>query len=113
MKSSTDTATPAVHPRDAWDNWTPETGRADGCVNTNIGPGRSDKESDVDTSLPPPAVIAQETPHPARMSRLDGCPACVVNTEPPRSIQPTADGYIAAYLCTDCGHAWLTSWKDD
>lgn len=46
-------------------------------------------------------------------ARLDGCPGCVHNTELPRSIEPLPDaGFIAAYLCADCGHAWATTWKD-
>jgi hypothetical protein len=63
-------------------------------------------------SLPPAAPEAQHTPIAAWMSRADGCPECVVNTEPPRDVKATADGWLAAYLCNDCGHAWLTSWKD-
>jgi hypothetical protein len=47
------------------------------------------------------------------MSRADGCPECVVNTEPPRDVKATANGWMAAYLCSDCGHAWLTSWRGE
>lgn len=62
-----------------------------------------------------PAVKSNATYPPEMltlMARADGCPECVVNTEPPRDIKSTADGWMAAYLCNDCGHAWLTSWKD-
>lgn len=53
------------------------------------------------------------TPHPpTREARLDGCPECVVNAELPRAVEQTPHGYIAAYLCTDCGHAWATAWKE-
>lgn len=45
-------------------------------------------------------------------SRADGCPSCVVNVEPPRSVTTLAAGFRAAYLCNDCGHAWTTDWKD-
>lgn len=49
--------------------------------------------------------------HPPE-SRADGCPSCVVNVEPPRSVTTLAAGFRAAYLCNDCGHAWTTDWKD-
>lgn len=45
-------------------------------------------------------------------ARPDGCPACALNVEPPRSTVPTANGHRAAYLCTDCGHAWTTDWME-
>lgn len=44
------------------------------------------------------------------MSRADGCPSCVVNAEPPKDVAAGDDCYYAGYLCTDCGHAWLTTW---
>lgn len=47
------------------------------------------------------------------VARIDGCPECVYNTEAPRSVEPFTNGFNAAYLCTDCGHAWTTSWKED
>jgi hypothetical protein len=63
--------------------------------------------------LPPAADEAQQPPDIARwMSRADGCSECVTNVEPPRDVKATADGWMAAYLCSDCGHAWLTSWRD-
>lgn len=41
---------------------------------------------------------------------IDGCPECVLNTEPPRS-STLLDGAVrCAYLCSDCGHAWTTDW---
>lgn len=49
--------------------------------------------------------------HPPE-SLTDGCPSCVVNVEPPRSVTTLAIGFRAAYLCSDCGHAWTTDWKD-
>lgn len=45
-------------------------------------------------------------------NRVDGCPECVVNVEPPQHVEGTADGVRAHYRCTDCGHEWFTSWKD-
>lgn len=45
------------------------------------------------------------------LARLDGCPECVENTEAPRAVTPTRDGWMAAYLCADCGHSWTTSWS--
>lgn len=48
-------------------------------------------------------------PHPA--SRIDGCPNCVHNTEAPKSWLGTDADVTCAYLCSDCGHAWITSWK--
>lgn len=83
------------------DNYVTDTGRADGCANTNIGPGRSTEEIDVGTSLPP-----------LPMSRIDGCPECVENAETPSSAYATDDGYLCNYVCQDCGHAWSTAWKD-
>ena len=49
---------------------------------------------------------------PRALSRIDGCPECVINAETPSSVWPTHDGYLANYVCLDCGHAWSTSWKD-
>lgn len=46
-------------------------------------------------------------------ARIDGCPECVTNTEPPRSVAPTDNGYRCAYLCGDCGHAWTTDYRED
>lgn len=51
-------------------------------------------------------------PLTAAMSRADGCPTACGNTEAPRAAVPTRDGWMASYLCADCGHAWTTSWKD-
>ena len=64
------------------------------------------------TSLPPAADDPQHPLDIDRMSRVDGCPECVVNAEPPRSAVPTAEGFRAAYLCGSCGHAWMTDWRD-
>ena len=46
------------------------------------------------------------------MARADGCPACD-NTEPPRCAVPTDHGWMTSHVCTDCGHAWAATWKDD
>lgn len=54
-----------------------------------------------------PGIIYTE-----RMSRVDGCPECVFNTEAPRCVVLLAIGYRCGYLCTDCGHAWTTDWRD-
>lgn len=43
---------------------------------------------------------------------VDGCPECVVNVEPPRSVTTLAGYTHATYLCTDCGHAWTTDWRN-
>lgn len=48
----------------------------------------------------------------AGMSNVDGCPECVTNTEPPRSCVRVDDAWRCGYLCSDCGHAWTTDWKD-
>lgn len=48
--------------------------------------------------------------HAAAMSKVDGCPECVLNTEPPRSAVAVGNGWRCAYLCSDCGHAWTTDW---
>lgn len=62
----------------------------------------------VDNGLP----VGGAAVHAHPMSRLDGCPECVLNTELPKSTAPTDNGYRAAYLCNDCGHAWTTDWTD-
>lgn len=53
-----------------------------------------------------------EPVYAARMARVDGCPEACGNAEPPQSIAPTRDGFVASYVCAGCGHAWATSWKD-
>lgn len=53
-------------------------------------------------TLPPPVPIGA-------YSRVDGCPECVLNVEPPYAVEASTDGYVAAYLCSDCGHAWMTT----
>ncbi len=50
-----------------------------------------------------------------RMARIDGCPECVINTEPPLSVREADSnlpGFYADYCCTDCGHRWTTAWAD-
>ena len=49
---------------------------------------------------------------PAFTDHVDGCPNCVANVEPPKSTAVGDDGALCAYLCSDCGHAWTTSWRD-
>lgn len=96
----------------------PDKGRADGCANTNIGPGRSRTVEgtviDVGTSLPYPSAGVRHTPdfRLSWMARIDGCPSCVVNTEAPRWTASTAHGFTAAYTCSDCGHRWSTDWSE-
>ena len=63
-------------------------------------------------AIMPEADSTEHPPPTSALGRIDGCPKCVVNAEPPRDVRPTATGYLAAYLCSDCGHAWLTSWRD-
>lgn len=57
-----------------------------------------------------PSADSSDTCPP--FSAVDGCPSCVLNTEPPRSVIALTAGYRATYLCSDCGHAWTTDWKD-
>lgn len=61
-----------------------------------------------------PAAKSSDTPPQeiARAAYLDGCPECVLNTEPPRSVTALEKGARAAYLCADCGHAWTTDWSE-
>jgi len=61
--------------------------------------------------LPYPADSAAP-PSPGALGNADGCPSCVMNVEPPRSVVEIADGHRCAYLCSDCGHAWTTDWRD-
>jgi hypothetical protein len=62
---------------------------------------------------------ADSTPNPppdsvfvARMSRVDGCPECVLNYALPRAVHHERDGFRADYICEACGHAWTTAWGD-
>jgi hypothetical protein len=65
------------------------------------------------TILPDPAPpSAQTRPDTEAMGKTDACPECLWNVEWPRSVSPTADGFRADYLCSDCGQFWNTSWKD-
>lgn len=103
--------------------------RNGGCahVSTNVHTDpteRSQRESRSTTGetaphawLPPEPVDKAVAPsqaslHSHGMSLIDGCPACVLNTEPPRSTVRLEQGWRCAYLCTDCGHAWTTDWRD-
>ena len=49
---------------------------------------------------------------PAYTDHVDGCPSCVSNVEPPKSSVMDGDSTLCGYLCSDCGHAWTTSWRD-
>ena len=48
-----------------------------------------------------------------RMARIDGCPECVANYEPPQMVRPAVDGFRADYRCTYCRHEWTTWWSDE
>jgi hypothetical protein len=62
----------------------------------------------VDKSLDPNTLSG----HPHGMSLIDGCPGCVLNTEPPVAASESASGWTCDYVCTDCGHAWTTEWRN-
>jgi hypothetical protein len=49
----------------------------------------------------------------AALSRADGCPEACQNTEMPRAAIPIDRGWRTSYLCSDCGTAWTTDWRDD
>lgn len=59
---------------------------------------------------PLPAVVSAN--EVVLAGNADGCPECVVNVEIPRSVVVLKDGHRAAYVCSDCGHAWTTDWRD-
>lgn len=61
---------------------------------------------------PTPGHTPPGSPPATAYGRVDGCPECVTNVEPPWAVEGTANDYIAAYLCSDCGHRWTTSWKE-
>lgn len=62
-------------------------------------------------TVEPPTDTAPDADRTLWMSQADGCPECVHNVEPPRDVaRNDAGGYFAGYLCSDCGHAWITSW---
>lgn len=44
------------------------------------------------------------------MDRVDGCPECVLNLEPPVFATLVGDSWLCTYCCSDCGHSWTTSW---
>jgi hypothetical protein len=47
-------------------------------------------------------------------AKLDGCPACVINTEVPYGGWTEPNGsLVCVYVCSDCGHRWHTSWNDE
>lgn len=47
---------------------------------------------------------------PCTEPHVDGCPGCVVNTEPPRTRESVGGHCQTTYACTDCGHEWTTAW---
>lgn len=64
--------------------------------------------SAADNGTPTPDII-----HARRVARVDGCPDCVANYEAPKAVLDDGDGgFFASYVCADCGHAWLTNWRD-
>jgi hypothetical protein len=63
-------------------------------------------------SLPPPNLDRVGNALTRALSRVDGCPECVHNTEPPRAAVPSTTGWWCSYLCSDCGHTWTTDWAD-
>lgn len=62
--------------------------------------------------LPACPNAAQDARQIARMSRVDGCPDCVTNLEPPYRVEQVARGFIAYYGCEACGFFWNTGWSD-
>lgn len=48
------------------------------------------------------------------MSRVDRCPECVTNLEPPYRVELREGCYVAYYGCEapTCGYFWHTSWSD-
>lgn len=86
------------------------------CANTESGPRRSTTSEEVIAvalSVPPTPDNAPTVGYAARMARVDGCPEACGNYETPSSVWPDPPrGFIANYVCTDCGHAWSTSWED-
>lgn len=47
------------------------------------------------------------------MSRVDRCPDCVENLEPPYRVELRPDGFVAYYGCSApaCGYFWHTAWR--
>lgn len=65
------------------------------------------------TSLPAPADTNHPDVQTRRLSRVDGCPSCVVNYETPNAVRATEGGFEADYTCGDCGQFWITAWSDE
>ena len=60
--------------------------------------------------------VEMATPHAtgSLAARLDGCPACVDNTEVPYGAFHTPAGsLVGMYRCSDCGHRWHTAWAGE
>ena len=45
------------------------------------------------------------------ITRLDGCPGCL-NSELPRTWAKLPNGWMLAYLCSDCGATWMFETKE-
>lgn len=81
--------------------------RANGQQMVRVSPPTSNQERKrLPMSLPP----TPDAPPPCTNPHVDGCPGCVVNSEIPEHVQPTARGCLATYRCTDCGFEWDTAW---
>ncbi len=63
--------------------------------------------------LPPGTARRIGDPLTTAMSRLDGCPRCVHNTEMPTAAIPRGNGWQCHYKCADCGHSWTACWAVD
>ena len=61
---------------------------------------------DSTVTLPPDSLIEA-------MSRVDRCPDCVENLEPPYRVELRPLGYVAFYGCSvpTCGYFWHTDWR--
>lgn len=91
--------------------------RTTSCVNSQsavrVSPNpTSERRERLMQILPAPTDEAPPPVSIAPLSAVDGCPGCVSNVEPPTSTVALDQGYRNAYLCSDCGHAWTTDWRD-
>lgn len=91
--------------------------RTTSCVNSQsavrVSPNpTSERRERLMQILPATPDTAPATVQIEAISAVDGCPECVLNVEPPRSTTTLTDGYRNAYLCSDCGHAWTTDWRN-
>jgi len=91
--------------------------RATGCDNsqsvTRVSPNpTSERRERLMAIMPAPTDAPPDPPPTLWMAAVDGCPECVLNVEPPTSTVALTNGYRNAYLCSDCGHAWTTDWRN-